>query len=279
MKILLRFFYDNILKKNKFFREIAVQIYYYSGYPIYIFYKILKRPYIGSYLFSDQEAGRNRLNLIRSILKKINKKKLNILELGVYCGQNTLSISGLNQNSKVSHYCVDIFRDYSVSDTNDDFRYKKYKENLKNKKVYKLFLHNLESKKRKKKNKKFFIKKKTTEDFFLNNLIKFDLIIIDASHKFDYVYKDIISSKKSLIDNGFIVGDDYEIEAKNLSTTTLEKNKNSDLIYSKRYNKSYHPGVTLAVKKNFKNLKSRNGLFCLQKKNNIFIDFFKVHKK
>ena len=249
MKILLRFFYDNILKKNKFFREIAVQIYYYSGYPIYIFYKILKRPYIGSYLFSDQEAGRNRLNLIRSILKKINKKKLNILELGVYCGQNTLSISGLNQNSKVSHYCVDIFRDYSVSDTNDDFRYKKYKENLKNKKVYKLFLHNLESIKRKNKNIKFFIKKKTTEDFFLNNLIKFDLIIIDASHKFDYVYKDIISSKKSLIDNGFIVGDDYEIEAKNLSTTTLEKNKNSDLIYSKRYNKSYHPGVTLAVKK------------------------------
>ena len=277
MKILLRFFYDNILKKNKFFREIAVQIYYYSGYPIYIFYKILKRPYIGSYLFSDQEAGRNRLNLIRSILKKINKKKLNILELGVYCGQNTLSISGLNQNSKVSHYCVDIFRDYSVSDTNDDFRYKKYKENLKNKKVYKLFLHNLESIKRKNKNIKFFIKKKTTEDFFLNNLIKFDLIIIDASHKFDYVYKDIISSKKSLIDNGFIVGDDYEIEAKNLSYKTLEKNKNSDLVYSKKYAKSYHPGVTFAVKKIFKNLKSKNGLFFLKKKNNIFIDFFKIY--
>lgn len=277
MKILLRLFYDQILSKNKFFKDMVVRIYYYSGFPIFIFNKIFKRPYIGNYLFSDQEAGRNRLELIRSILKKINKKKLNILELGVYCGQNTLSISSLNQKTKVSHYCVDIFKAYDVSDSNEDFRYKKYNENLKNNKVYNLFLHNIQSIKKNNKNINFSIKKKTTEDFFLNNSTKFDLIIIDASHKFAHVYKDIISSKKSLINNGFIVGDDYEIEAKNLSYKTLEKNKNSDLVYSKKYAKSYHPGVTFAVKKIFKNLKSKNGLFCLQKKNNIFIDFFKIY--
>ena len=118
----------------------------------------------------------------------------------------------------------------------------------------------------------------TTEVFFSNNSHKFDFIIIDANHQFDYVYKDIVSSKKLLNNNGFIIGDDYEIEAKNLSFTTLEKNKNSDLIYDKKSNKSYHPGVVLAVKKAFKNLKSKNGMFCLQKKNNIFIDFFKISK-
>ena len=69
MKNLLRFFYDQILSKNNLIKEMTVRIYYYSGYPIYIFNKIFKRPYIGSYLFSDQEAGRNRLELIRSILK------------------------------------------------------------------------------------------------------------------------------------------------------------------------------------------------------------------
>ncbi len=276
MKILLRFFYDKILRKNNFFRNALVRIYYFSGYPIYIFNKILNLPYIGSYLFSDQEAGRNRLKLIKSIFKKINKKKINILELGVYCGQNTLSISSLQHNSEVSHFCVDIFKAYNVSDINDDFRYKKYYENLKNKKVYKLFLHNLQSIKKKNNNIKFFIKKITTDKFFSNNSIKFDLIIIDASHKFDYVYNDIISSKKSLNNNGFIIGDDYEIEAKKLTFAALEKNKNSDLIYDIKSNLSYHPGVTLAVKKIFKNLKSINGLFCLQKKNNVFIDFFKV---
>ena len=168
MKILLRFFYDQILSKNKFLKDMATRIYYYSGYPIYIFNKIFKKPYIGRYLFSDQEAGRNRLELIRSIIKKINKKKLNILELGVYCGQNTLSISSLNQKNKVSHYCVDIFKAYNVSDSNDDFRYKKYNENLKNKKVYNLFLHNIQSIKKNNKNIKFFIKKKNNRRIFSN---------------------------------------------------------------------------------------------------------------
>ena len=278
MKILLRFFFDKFLRKNNFFRDIVVRIYYYSGYPIYKLNKILNRPYIGNYLFSDQEAGRKRLSLIRLIFTKINKKKINILELGVYCGQNTLSISSLNQNFDVSHFCVDIFRSYNTSDTNDDFRYKKYCEILESKKVYNLFLHNLQSIKKKNKNIKFFIKKMTTEVFFSNNSHKFDFIIIDANHQFDYVYKDIVSSKKLLNNNGFIIGDDYEIEAKNLSFTILKKNKNSDLVYDKKSNKSYHPGVTLAVKKAFKNLKSKNGMFCLQKKNNIFIDFFKISK-
>ena len=115
----------------------------------------------------------------------------------------------------------------------------------------------------------------TTEKFFLKNKQRFDLIIIDASHKFSFVYKDIISSKRSLNNNGFILGDDYEIEAKNLSLFTLNKNKNSDLIYDEKVNKSYHPGVTLAVKKIFKNLKSKNGLFCVKKRDKIYIDFFK----
>ena len=166
MKKLLRYTFDKYIRANNFFQDIAVRIYYYSGYPIYKLNKILNRPYIGSYLFSDQEAGRNRLKLIRSIFKKINKKKINILELGVYCGQNTLSISSLNRNFDVSHFCVDIFKAYNVSDTNDNFRYKKYLEILENKKAYDLFLHNLRSIKKKNKNIKFYVKKMTTEAFF-----------------------------------------------------------------------------------------------------------------
>ena len=75
MKILLRYIYDKFLKKNRILWEMVVRIYYYSGYPIYIFCKMTKKPYVGSYLFSDQEAGRERLKITKLILKKIKKKK------------------------------------------------------------------------------------------------------------------------------------------------------------------------------------------------------------
>ncbi len=253
---------------------MVVRIYYYSGYPIYIFCKMTKKPYVGSYLFSDQEAGRERLKITKLILKKIKKKKIKILELGVFCGQNTLSISRENLSVKVDHFCVDLFNAYEISDINNDFRYKKCNENLRNQNIYNLFSHNLKTIKKERGNIRFFVKKMSTRNFFVKNSKKFDLIIIDASHQFNFVYKDIISSKKILNNNGFIIGDDYEVESKNFSFSSLYKNKNSDLIYSKRFNKYYHPGVALAVKRIFKNLKSKNGLFCLQKKNKKFIDFF-----
>jgi predicted O-methyltransferase YrrM len=278
MKILLRKIYDNFVAKNKLISESLIRIYYYSGYPIFIFNILRKKPYIGSYLFSDQEKGRERLKVIGSVFKNIQKKQINILELGVYCGQSTLFISSLIKKGQISYYCVDIFKEFEISDSNNDFHYKKIYENLKNKKIYNLFFHNINAIKKSQSNINFFIKKITTKTFFKHNKIKFDLIIIDASHQFNYVYEDIISSKKILNNNGYIIGDDYESEAKTLSFFELKKNKNTDLIYNKKNKKYFHPGVTLAVKYIFKNLKSKNGLFCVQKKNKKFIDFFDKKK-
>ena len=55
---------------------------------------------------------------------------------------------------------------------------------------------------------------------------------------------------------GFIIGDDYELEAKNFTFQELKKIKNTDLILSKKFNKTFHPGITLAIKYLFKNLKN-----------------------
>lgn len=47
--------------------------------------------------------------------------------------------------------------------------------------------------------------KGTSNDFFLQNIKKFDLIFIDGLHEYDQVKKDIINSLKFLNDNGFIL--------------------------------------------------------------------------
>lgn len=61
-------------KKDNFVSELIIILYYYSGYPFYLITKFFKKPYIGTYLFSDQEAGRERLNIINSLIKNIKKK-------------------------------------------------------------------------------------------------------------------------------------------------------------------------------------------------------------
>ena len=77
MKKILRVFFDLYIRDNKLLFSICVRIYYYAGYFFYSFNIFLKKPYIGSYLFSDQESGRERQKIIlNKIVKKIKKKKL-----------------------------------------------------------------------------------------------------------------------------------------------------------------------------------------------------------
>ena len=47
--------------------------------------------------------------------------------------------------------------------------------------------------------------RKTSDDFFKNNLDKFDIIFIDGLHEYDQVNKDITNSLKALNDGGIIL--------------------------------------------------------------------------
>ena len=277
MKKILREFFDLYISDNKLLFSIFVRIYYYSGYFFYLFNIFLKKPYLGSYLFSDQESGRERQKIIlNKIVKKINKKKIKILELGVYCGQTTINITNAIKEKKFEYTCVDIWKGFKISDKNNNFQYKQIIYDLNSGRVYKLFLHNIKCIKNNFTGRgRIIIKKTSCQSFFKNNKKKFDLIIIDASHKFRNVYEDIKSVKKILNNLGFIIGDDYELEAKNFTFQELKKIKNTDLILSKKFNKTFHPGITLAIKYLFKNLKNNKGLFCVRKVGNRYYDYFK----
>jgi predicted O-methyltransferase YrrM len=277
MKFFFRILYNAlpIFNKENFLKEFIIKIYFYAGFPYYLICNILNRPYIGSYMFSDQESGRQRLKVINECLKKIKKikKKISILEIGVYCGQNTLNLyKNLKNKNKVFHYCVDIFRAFEISDRNKNFHYKKIHQCLNDGQVYELFIKNISS--ISSPNYLFIIKKMLSQNFFKFNKNKFDLIVVDASHQYKYVFNDIKNSLKNLNDNGILICDDYEIEAKNFTSDELKKHLKTDtLLFENKY--TYHPGVTLAVKNIFGNLKSRNGLCAIQKRKNLYKDLFK----
>ena len=275
---LRKIFNKSFIKNNKILLNFALIIYFYSGYFSYLYSILLNKPYIGSYYFSNLDSGRNRLNIINSVInsviKKIKKKEINILELGVYCGQNTINLKKKLSNYNVNHYAVDIFDSFKMSSDDkgyNNFFSKKTNSLLRNRNIHKLFLHNIRSTKFNEKYK-IFTKKMTTKKFFKTNKRMYDLIIIDANHQFKYVYSDIIYSIKFLNKGGIIIGDDYELNAKDISFNSLKKIKNID--YTEFNNKNFHPGVTLSVKYVFNNLQNNNGLFCVKKNDKNFIDFF-----
>lgn len=263
---LIRKIIEPSIRNNlKLFNFIAI-IRYYSGYPIYILQRyFFKLEYIGGYLFSDQEAGRSRQKIIAQIASKIIKKKIQVLEIGVYCGQTTLCIAKTlkERKKKFKITCVDIWDEFFNTLKKNSFIHNKMINDLKSQKVYNLFLHNLKVNNLQ---NDCNILKQTSNFFFKQNKKKFDLIIIDGSHLYSNVINDIKNSKKYLNNNGLIIGDDYEINFSNVSHINFNNKKKIDVFFDNKSKTRFHPGVTLSVYNEFGDLKSKNGLFCVKKK-------------
>ena len=271
---IIRTIIEPFISKNLIILNFVSRIRYYLGYPRYLFSLKFKKEYIGGYLLSDQEAGRNRQRIIKKIIKQIDKKFIKVLEIGVYCGQTTLSISKQlkKDNKDFEITCLDIWDEFENTTAKDSFTHNKLVEVLKNSKVYNLFYHNLKVNNILDKCK--IVKKKS--NLYLKEINEmYDLIIIDGSHLYNEVIEDLENSKKILNDGGFIIGDDYEVKYSNLSKLNLKDlcEKRLDVYYDKNTKIRFHPGVTQAVYDTFGDLDQINGLFCIQKKESSYIDF------
>ena len=257
-----------------FLITIFLIIRHYTGYIFYKYNLLCNKIYIGGYMFSQQEIARGRHGVIKKILNLLVKKKLKnkketieILEIGSFCGESTIMIGNFLSQKKTPFKitCVDIWNSFSYVHPNA-FYLNKINENLKNGKIFNLFKHNINNSGYSK-NVKII---KGDSNIVLKNIkIKFDFILIDASHSYKYVCNDIKNSMKILNNNGYLVGDDYEEiykKTKHLNYKKLIK-ENLDSFYDHKNKKNIHPGVTFAVYKFFGNIPSLNGLFVRQLKN------------
>ena len=255
---------------------------YYLGYIFYIYSILTNKPYIGGYMFSQQEVGRGRHGIIKKILniliqKNLKKKDkvIEILEIGSYCGESVLLIGNHLKKKNITFKitCVDLWNIFPAERTNY-FSQGKINKNLKNGKIFNLFKYNLR-KSNLLKNVKFI--KGNSNKILKKIKKKFHFIFIDGSHSYNYVCNDIKYSMRLLKNHGILTGDDYEQsykESKHLNIKELIK-CDIETIYDHKTRKNIHPGVTLAVHKYFGSIKNFNGLFVLQLKNKKF----KVMKK
>ena len=270
-----RIIFNKIIRKNYILLFFFLRIIFYLGFLSYIFHRLINKPYTGNYLFANQEGGRKRLQIISSIIKNYKKKKISILEIGVYCGQTTVHLCSVLEKKKINYVYVDPFKTYELKNKIMDYQVKKMMESLNNKKAYNLFIYNINILKKKNKDLSFIEKINSAKEFYKKNKKKYDFIIIDGDHCFKNVIIDIKNCIKFCKNGGYIIGDDYELEAEKLSFKELKKISNKDLTYCPKNKKYFHPGVTLAIKTYFRNLKSKNGIYAIQKVNKKIIDIFK----
>ena len=114
-------------------------------------------------------------------------KELNLLEIGNYEGLSScfLSDNYLNHKDSILH-CVDPYYvdPLFICGT------------VITEETEKMFLDNIAKSKN---YKKIIVNKKTSDDFFKNNNILYDFIYIDGNHEKEYITKDIINRRSTLI--------------------------------------------------------------------------------
>lgn len=127
--------------------------------------------------------------IFKKKLKIDFSKEYKILELGSFEGLSTVFFLKNFNNSIV--YSVDSF----TFDENND---------LDTSQNFALFKKNTDSFK-----SRLRINILRTDDFFAQNLETFDIIYVDAFHRYDYLIKDAINSFKFLNKGGILIFDDF----------------------------------------------------------------------
>lgn len=121
---------------------------------------------------------------------KLNKKSLNVLEIGSFEGNSSLFL--LRNLKKIKLTCVDTF---TGSDEHKNINFNK---------IYSNFKYNMS-----KLNTNVKIVNNTSSFFFKKNKQNYDLIYVDGSHSYKDVLQDAFNSFKILKKNGIIIFDDF----------------------------------------------------------------------
>ena len=142
----------------------------------------------------------------RNFIFKLIKKNSVCCEIGVWKGEFSELI--LKKNKPTKLYLIDPWKDFG--DDYFDKKHNKYKQENQD------LRFNLVNEKLKKNisNKQVEILKMTSEEAFGRlEHIKFDFIYIDGNHQYKFVKYDIENYFRLLNNSGYLIGDDYRIDA------------------------------------------------------------------
>jgi predicted O-methyltransferase YrrM len=228
------------------------------------------KPYFGPAMRAMQ-GPTVRYRYLAALVVALSQSKrqghIRILEIGSWAGASTITwanaVQKLGREGKIT--CVDQWQPYFDEGLDTTPHYRAMNEAAKDDKVLKLFLHNIRAA-----NVSHMV------DYLIGDTRKvlpklpnaeFDIVYIDGSHVFEFVRNDIEEAKRLIRDGGIICGDDLELqrnevdEGEHRAAVHLKK----DLVYSRKANAFYHPGVTEAVAVEFGEVSNWEGVWATRK--------------
>lgn len=202
------------------------------------------------------------------------KKDVKLLEIGSFLGSSIYAFAQSVQKylDSITIYSVDPLKNFvENSKEKGEGQVDTISELCSYDYAYNIFLHNVDLIEKKfNKVKIIHLRNYSNEILPILNNEFFDIVYIDGSHIYKQVLFDIQESKRLVKNNGIICGDDLEICYRQCDSNYLKKNLSKDYVQDPKTKKYYHPGVTLAVYEQFREVSNYYGFWCAKKENDTF---------
>jgi len=226
------------------------------------------RPYFGTALLSWQ-ALPERLRCFLPVVKAVAQADVEILEIGSWAGASAKSWAwALKKLGLKGHVtCVDAWLPYCDLEKEKSGyylgHYQRMSRAAESGMIYKLFQHNVSA-------SGFgetIVAKIGKSREILPQLASssFHVVYVDASHLLEDVLFDLREAKRLVQPGGIICGDDLELQLEDLEPAEVEEAARSGYQFvSSRSGVPYHPGVTLAVGREFGKVSEWSGFWAVR---------------
>ncbi len=250
------------------------------GFIMYLFHRMLGRPYFGIWLASAQgHPGRFKymtqcIDYLVANGDPRLAKDMRILEIGAYAGGSAivwgraLKRLGITNGKLIS---VDPWDSYLSLADNRHMHFRIMNRNLGNGNVLRLFVQNLKA--AGVSDICFQMRGKSEDVLPMLKKGEFDLVYIDANHHFDAISKDLELALSMLREGGLMCGPALELQLDDLDPEFVKANFHTDLTIDPRTGKIFHPGIAYAIGKFFgRRISKYDGYWVVRKKGTQFED-------
>jgi hypothetical protein len=207
--------------------------------------------------------------LVRVACSSNNHSEIRILEIGSWAGGSSISwaeaIKTYN-NSNGTVVCIDPWVPYfdpsTIGDTNNPV-YEEMYNHLKSGDIFKLFMHNISAAGY----SDVICPFRGNSDRLLPlfNKESFDIVFIDADHRYGPALRDIFNTEGLVKNGGYLCGDDLELQSHQVDIVNAHSFSTKDFIIDPKTQNYFHPGVTLAVGKLIGHVSVYEGFWLVKK--------------
>lgn len=231
-----------------------------------------KLPQFSSELMRQGPAIRKAYmtSLVRLIKDCGEVGEINVLEVGSWAGASTITWATAIQKAGIggSVHCVDIWKPYFDLNVNQAPLYRAMDTAARTGDILEQFKRNI-------------------HEAGVQNIVtytigdsknvlprleagRFQIVFIDASHKYEDVLFDVQEAQRLVADGGIVCGDDLELLVSSVDQAAheLALQLGLDFVLDPKTQVSYHPGVSQAISEVFQDVSVGDGFWAIRRRGN-----------